>query len=250
MIKQASKTQPEDIMTEKMGCCGLDCGDCDYREQTECGGCQESGGQPFHGECKTAKCCLARGLRHCGECDDFPCSLVKGNAFHPEHGDNGGMLIRLANAAGKPILGTNLICQIGLVCRDVEAAAAAWAKLLSVPTPKIIQSGKIEDSRAELWGNPCPARCKQAFFNCGQVQIELIQPDDEPSVWRDIMEERGEGLHHIAFDIKQGMKETCAMLSTLGWPVMQKGEYTGGRYAYIDARKDLKLILELLENDS
>ena len=30
---------------------------------------------------------------------------------------------------------------------------------------------------------------------------------------------------------------------------MQKGEYTGGRYAYADARKELKMILELLEND-
>jgi methylmalonyl-CoA/ethylmalonyl-CoA epimerase len=32
---------------------------------------------------------------------------------------------------------------------------------------------------------------------------------------------------------------------------LQKGEYTGGdRYAYIDTLKDLKVIIELLENDS
>jgi pimeloyl-CoA synthetase len=33
-------------------------------------------------------------------------------------------------------------------------------------------------------------------------------------------------------------------------PLLQKGEYTGGRYAYIDASRDLKVIIELLENDA
>jgi hypothetical protein len=31
--------------------------------------------------------------------------------------------------------------------------------------------------------------------------------------------------------------------------LLQTGEYTGGRYAYIDANEKLKLMLELLEND-
>jgi len=32
-------------------------------------------------------------------------------------------------------------------------------------------------------------------------------------------------------------------------PLVQKGEYTGGRYAYIDSNSCLKVMLELLEND-
>ena len=31
--------------------------------------------------------------------------------------------------------------------------------------------------------------------------------------------------------------------------LMQRGEYTGGRYAYVDAVSQLKTIVELLEND-
>jgi methylmalonyl-CoA/ethylmalonyl-CoA epimerase len=30
---------------------------------------------------------------------------------------------------------------------------------------------------------------------------------------------------------------------------VQKGEYTGGRYAYVDANAQLGCVLELLEND-
>jgi methylmalonyl-CoA/ethylmalonyl-CoA epimerase len=32
-------------------------------------------------------------------------------------------------------------------------------------------------------------------------------------------------------------------------PLIQKGEYTGGRYAYIDTKEKLKVLIELLEND-
>jgi hypothetical protein len=32
-------------------------------------------------------------------------------------------------------------------------------------------------------------------------------------------------------------------------PLMQRGEYTGGRYAYVDTTAQLGTILELLEND-
>jgi len=31
--------------------------------------------------------------------------------------------------------------------------------------------------------------------------------------------------------------------------LIQTGEYTGGRYAYIDTSSDLKVLLKLLEND-
>ncbi len=45
------------------------------------------------------------------------------------------------------------------------------------------------------------------------------------------------------------MKEKIADLAKESMPLVQSGEYTGGRYAYVDANKDLKVLLELLEND-
>jgi methylmalonyl-CoA/ethylmalonyl-CoA epimerase len=32
-------------------------------------------------------------------------------------------------------------------------------------------------------------------------------------------------------------------------PLVQSGEYTGGRYAYVDTHRDPKVLIELLEND-
>ena len=83
----------------------------------------------------------------------------------------------------------------------------------------------------------------------GSLQLELIEPDSHPSTLRESLDKNGEGPHHIAFVI-QGMKEKVAVFERNGMPLLQKGEYEGGRYAYIDTLRDLKVILELLENDS
>ncbi|TFG70725.1 MAG: VOC family protein, partial [Anaerolineales bacterium] len=40
-----------------------------------------------------------------------------------------------------------------------------------------------------------------------------------------------------------------AYLDAKGIPLVQSGEYTGGRYAYTDGIAQLGVILELLEND-
>jgi hypothetical protein len=80
------------------------------------------------------------------------------------------------------------------------------------------------------------------------VDLELIEPIDGPSTWKDQLDRNGASLHHIAFEIK-GMKEKIAFLEDKGLTLDQRGEYPGGRYAYIDGRVQLGAILELLEND-
>jgi len=95
--------------------CGLLCKWCSYRESHNCGGCAETSGNPFYGECPVAKCCQDRGYAHCGECGNLPgecadpeCKRIDANGFYecggcehttcdklypysykdPNHGDN------------------------------------------------------------------------------------------------------------------------------------------------------------------
>ncbi|MNE53350.1 hypothetical protein D3C80_1480730 [compost metagenome] len=98
-------------------------------------------------------------------------------------------------------------------------------------------------------GEKTEARAKLAFFDMGSVQLELIEPDHQPSTWRDYLNEHGEGPHHIAFVI-EGMQDKIMLLEGKGFPLQQNGEYTGGRYAYMDTFKELKVLVELLENDN
>jgi catechol 2,3-dioxygenase-like lactoylglutathione lyase family enzyme len=145
-------------------------------------------------------------------------------------------------------LGTTTITQVGIIVQDIEAKARAWAEVLGLPVPEIMITDTYEHAQTEYQGKPSAARAKLAFFHLGQVDLELIEPIGEPSTWQDQLDEHGDSLHHIAFEIR-GMSENVAYLEAKGLPLVQRGEYAGGRYAYINGNAQLGTILELLEND-
>jgi 4-hydroxyphenylpyruvate dioxygenase-like putative hemolysin len=137
---------------------------------------------------------------------------------------------------------------VGILVNDIEKVRQAYSEIFQIEEPEIIETGPIGEAETNYRGKPSEARSKLCFFNFGQVQIELIQPDQHPSTWREYLDEHGEGVHHIAFMIN-GMKEKVMYLEEKGIPLVQKGEYDGGRYSYMDSTDNLKVLLELLEND-
>ncbi|RUT36646.1 VOC family protein [Paenibacillus zeisoli] len=146
------------------------------------------------------------------------------------------------------LLGNKVITQIGILVHDIDKVSQAYADFFGVTKPDAIITDTVDIAQTEYNGGPSPARAKLAFFDMGSLQVELIEPDEHPSTWRDYLDEHGEGPHHIAFVI-EGMKEKITLLESKGFPLQQKGEYTGGRYAYMDTFKELKVLVELLEND-
>jgi methylmalonyl-CoA/ethylmalonyl-CoA epimerase len=146
------------------------------------------------------------------------------------------------------LLGTTTVVQVAIVVRDIQAKARAWAKLLGVPAPDVRVTGPAEETQIQYRGGTTPARAKLAFFQLGQVSLELIEPVDGPSTWKEHLDAHGESLHHIAFRIK-GMQQTLDNLAENGVSLVQRGEYKGGRYAYVDGIETVGTVLELLEND-
>jgi len=145
-------------------------------------------------------------------------------------------------------LGTDLIVQVGLVVADVEATARAWSEILGLPMPEIRITDAYDFAGTEYEGAPTSARARMAFFNMGQVDIELLEPIGEPSTWNDQLRRHGPSLHHIAVEVA-GMPERRAYLEGRGVKLIQRGEFVGGRYAYFDSLAKLGTILELLEHD-
>ena len=149
----------------------------------------------------------------------------------------------------EPTLGTNIVTQVAIIVRDIETKARAWSEILGLPMPEIIITDSVDKTQAEYKGKPTTALAKLAFFPLGQLDLELIEPVNGPSTWKDQLDQHGDSLHHIAFNIK-GMKDKIAYLDLKGVPLVQRGEYTGGRYAYLDGVAQLGTILELLEDDN
>lgn len=77
--------------------CGTYCGVCEWKEKVGCKGCKASNGDMFWGECDKAKCCIAKGYEHCGQCAEMPCDKLKMLFEDSEHGDKGVRIQNLQN---------------------------------------------------------------------------------------------------------------------------------------------------------
>ena len=147
-------------------------------------------------------------------------------------------------------VGTHLVAQVGFIAKDIEETKRKWADLLGVEVPETQPCGDYEITQTVFEGEPAPkADSLLAFFDVGPgLQIELIQPNEEPSTWRNFLNEHGEGMHHLAFQVKDSGTQV-ARAEAAGLRLVQHGKYGdgNGEYNYLDA-PDLKCIVELLES--
>jgi catechol 2,3-dioxygenase-like lactoylglutathione lyase family enzyme len=149
------------------------------------------------------------------------------------------------------LIKTNTIIQVGLIVRNVEKTKQKWATFFGVPVPATVDAGDYKVTQTKYKGKGAPkAKCQMAFFDAGpNMQLELIQPNDEKSTWRNFLDKHGEGIHHIAFKV-DGTDKVLKVCEEAGIKCVQQGKYgdASGEYAYLDTAKDLKCIIELLES--
>lgn len=81
----------------------------------------------------------------------------------------------------------NKIEHLGIAVKNLEASNSLFEKLLGVAPYK------TEEVKEEA--------VKTSFFNTGTSKIELLEATMEDSPIAKFIEKRGEGIHHVAFDV-------------------------------------------------
>lgn len=149
--------------------------------------------------------------------------------------------------ASEPLISSKTVTQVAIIVRDIEKARNSWAQTLGITPPEVSVAGG-HPSRPTLYkGKPSDAKAKLAFISMENLQIELIEPMGGKSTWQEFLDKNGEGIHHIAFWVKDinGMEKKFEMQ---GMPTVMSGGWDGGAYSYISSEKKLGCIIELLEN--
>ncbi|WP_343250853.1 VOC family protein [Diplocloster hominis] len=152
------------------------------------------------------------------------------------------------------LLNTRQMVQVGYIVKDIETTKKKYAEFLGVPVPPTMQStggeAGFKVTRTVYKDQEAPhIDSKLAFFNVGgPMDIELIEPNEAESIWRDYLEKYGEGIQHIAF-VVDDLDECIENCEKFGMKMIQKGYFAAqdGRYAYMDAYDSLKTVVELLE---
>lgn len=96
---------------------------------------------------------------------------------------------------------------IGIAVKDLSLSVPLFSKLLNTPCYK-----------TELVENES---VNTAFFNVGHSKIELLESTDPEGVIAKYLEKRGEGLHHIAFEVSD-IEAEMARLKAEGFTLLQE----------------------------
>ena len=81
----------------------------------------------------------------------------------------------------------------------------------------------------------------------GDIEMELIEPLDEKSIYAEFLKEHGEGIHHVAYEVED-YDEAMKFFRNKGLIVTQQGNrsFTGDLiYTYISTEQDLKHSVEI-----
>lgn len=145
------------------------------------------------------------------------------------------------------LMGNNVVVQIAILVNDIEKTMENWCTLLGVKNYGYKLTEAPEVTGIQFKGESTPARAKLGFVKLGQVTLELIEPDHNPSIWREYLDANGEGFHHIAFKV-EGLEEKIELFGRNNMPLIQTASYGAGQYAYVDSKNPLKMVIELLED--
>jgi len=88
---------------------------------------------------------------------------------------------------------------------------------------------------------------KLAFTKSGLVMLEIIQPLEGESVYKEFLREKGEGIHHIATYEVEDMKKALTSLEKQGIRILQRGRWRDASFTYLDTEKLLGIIVELVK---
>ncbi len=155
-----------------------------------------------------------------------------------------------ANPSGQaddPRIDLGPLVQVGIVVRDAEATAAAWTARFKLDPPIVVDwppPGKGLEETAMYRGERGDFRMRLVFLQAGPVQIEFIQPLEGGNIYSEFLDEHGEGIHHILFDVD----DPKAVAAQLDVPILQSGGSSlrpGALWAYLDTQELLGAMIEV-----
>ena len=128
----------------------------------------------------------------------------------------------------------NHVC---IAVRDIDASLSFYARTFGAHGGEVVD---IEDQGV-----------RAALVRVGASQLEFIQPTDPDSGVAKFLDRRGEGVHHICFEV-EGLQDTLDRLQESGVQLIDSAPREGlsGSIAFIHPRSTNGVLVELVDQDT
>ncbi len=139
--------------------------------------------------------------------------------------------------SGMSVCSVSYIDHVGLAVRDIQAALTLFQDLFGVPN---VETTDLPDQGV-----------RATLVPVGQTRLELLEPLSADTPVGRFIESRGEGLHHLAFNVS----DLAGKLTSLGIAGVrlvdrEPREGLSGNIAFIHPRSVFGVLTELVENGS
>lgn len=128
---------------------------------------------------------------------------------------------------------------LGIAVKSLEAAIPYYEKVLGL---KCYSIEEVADQKV-----------RTAFFMVGQTKIELLEPTSEESTIAKFIEKKGEGVHHVAFAVADGLTAALAHCEENGVQLIDKAPRKGAeglQIAFLHPKSTQGVLTELCEDPS
>ena len=145
--------------------------------------------------------------------------------------------------AGKSALSN--IHHVGAIVRDADKTAAYYESLGMGPFEPLNVEGEDERIRGKLI---LDLKLKIKMGYIGPVRVELIEPvAGSESIWKEVLESKGEGIHHLAF-VVDDIEKAKAELVKRGLSLIFTAKFKrGGGCGYFETGQIGSLVFELFQ---
>lgn len=126
---------------------------------------------------------------------------------------------------------------IGIAVESIEAALPYFENVLGL---KCYNIEEVADQKV-----------KTAFLKCGEVKLELLEPTSPESAVAKYLEKRGQGVHHVAFAVEDGVQAALDEAAAAGLRLIDKaprGGAEGLQIAFLHPKSTVGILTELCEH--
>lgn len=138
------------------------------------------------------------------------------------------------------------LIQVAIAVEDIDRALDHWCDVFAVERPEVRLMG-LPNTDETYRGEPASYGMKLAVIEVpGQpVVIELVEPDDNPSTFREFLDAHGEGVHHLGFAVGDARDAVVGELAERGHALRVEAFYPGGSWTVVDTEDVLGVNLNI-----
>jgi methylmalonyl-CoA/ethylmalonyl-CoA epimerase len=138
------------------------------------------------------------------------------------------------------------ITQVAVVVKDLRKTMEAYHKVLGWEPWSVYEHKPPMLHHTEVRGKPVDYTMIGAEVHCNPIDFEILQPVEGPSIYKEFLEQHGEGLHHVAVvNSEENVDRALDDFKKNGVDVIMSGRLGEGiRFYYLGTEPVLKMVAE------